>query len=149
MSLIAAFPAVYTSDPDPYVPPVPQYDSEYDYEIGVEKHIGKWIDGSELYQTTIEVLSSSLTSNLNTITKVAHNISNISRPINAKRVTTNVATNKMAKWPLPVQTSSTANTSQYHIYFERFTKTDVWLRRGTNTTEQDRIFIAFQYTKGV
>lgn len=147
MSIIAAFPSNPTTDPDPYVPPVPTYDNEFDYEVGVEHKIGKWIDGKDLYQTVYKVTMSSLSTSLGTINKLAHNIANIDKPLIMKRITTNVASKIMAKWPQPMDVSSTSYTSQYHLYLERFTKTELWVRRGTNTTEQEYGYIALQYTK--
>lgn len=148
-SLIAVFPQVFTSDPDPYVPPVPVYDSEYDYVLNEEKRVGIWIDGKDIYQTVINIAVSSIPStSLATINKIAHNIQGIDKPLFMRDVTQlTTDSNGKAKWPIPMDVSSTSYTSQYHLYLERFTKGELWIRRGTNSTEQNQFYVALQYTK--
>lgn len=149
MSIISTLPSIYTIEPDPHPPIV--YASEYDYSLTEENLIGKWIDNKYLYQKVVKFTNSDITgTNLSTIQKLAHNIADIDMPLFMKDVTelsTASAANRLSKWPLPMNVASTSYTSQYHYYLERFTKTQIWIRRGTNTSEQDTIYIAVQYTK--
>ena len=147
-SLIAVFPQVFTSDPDPYVPPVIIYDDDFDYELGVEKCIGKWINNKPLYQMTLQIsLSSIPTTSLSKVNKYSHGISDIDTPVSAfatSDLTTN--SNHLVK-EVKAMDALTGNTSQYHIYLRRFSTSELWITRGTNSSEQNIVYVIVRYTK--
>lgn len=128
--------------------PVVVFDDEFDYELGVEKRIGYWINGKYLYQMTLRLALSDIpNTSLTNTNKYNHGIANIDMPVSAfamSDLTTNTA---HLQKEVKAMDGLTGNTSQYHIYLMRFSKTQIWLTRGSNSSEQNVVYVIVRYTK--
>lgn len=141
MSIIACFPKYLASDE-------PELNNPFDYTSG-EKYIGKFL-GRHLYQTTISIpLSAIPDTGLTTYNYYNHGITGIDEPLFIRDVSLkNVgASSSFSKISLKMQ-ANPSYTSQWHLYVERFTKTQLWIIRGTSATnEADILYVTVQYFK--
>ena len=139
MSIIAVFPKYLI---------VKLPDNEYDYTSG-EKYIGRFLNRN-LYQTTLVIPITDLPSTgLTTYNKYNHGIQDIDVPLYIRdySLLSGGTANAYSKGVLKMQANS-ANTSQYHFYMERFTKTQLWIIRGTKAAnEADTLYVTVQYFK--
>jgi len=139
MSIVASFPPSLE---------VKTFDNVHDYTSG-EKCIGLFLD-RYLYQTTIAIPMSSIpTTGLTTYNYFNHGIADIDVPLFIRDITLKSAgtSSAFSKLAYTMQANS-SNTSQWHLYIERFTKTQLWIKRGTSATnEADTLYVTVQYFK--
>ena len=145
MSIVANFPQVFTSDPDPYIPPHPE--DWYTFSTN-EVWIGTWINGKKIYQKTLQINVADLTNtSLASYNVITHNIADIDLPLGYDAFSDLTTDNSRLMKHIKFMDSDSSHTSQYHLYVRRFTRTEIQVIKGTNSTEQNVAYLRLIYTK--